>query len=230
MLLELFRAIAARDAPTSSRLLRESPALAREALTVGASLQSPAPYFLELIGHYVYAGDTALHVESAAHHLEAARRLLALGASPNAKNRRGAAPLSYAADGAPGRPHHDPAAQAGIVALLIEAGASVNALDKSGVAPLHRAVRTRSSGAVRALLQHGADPLLRNASGSTPLHLAVQDTGRSGAGSAEARSEQRAVIELLLAHGARVSERNASGKSVTDCARADWVLALLGET
>ena len=94
--------------------------------------------------------------------------------------------------------------------------------------PLHRAVRTRSTGAVRALLANGADALRKNKRGSTPLHLAVQDTGRGGTGSAAARQEQAHVIRLLLAHGARPSDKDAAGRSVKDCVTADWIHALLG--
>jgi ankyrin repeat protein len=41
--------------------------------------------------------------------------------------------------------------------FLVARGADPDALDKDGVAPLHRAVRTRSTGAVAALLAAGAD-------------------------------------------------------------------------
>ena len=109
----------------------------------------------------------------------------------------------YACDGIPGSRAWDPEAQGAVVRFLVRAGADPNAVDTSGVAPLHRAVRTRSTAAVRVLLEGGADVRLRNKSGSTPLHLAVRDTGRSGAGSVEAREEQAAIVQLLRDHGAR---------------------------
>jgi ankyrin repeat protein len=149
------------------------------------------------IGHYVYAGDTLLHVAAAAYASDVARILLDAGADVGARNRRGAEPLHYAADGNPSAHSWDPEAQAGIVSLLIEAGADPNALDKSGVAPLHRAVRTRSTGAVRALLGGGADPMLPNKAGSTAADLASMTTGRGGSGSAEARREQGEIQTLL---------------------------------
>src|SRR5205814_3806482 len=108
------------------------------------------------------------------------------------------------------------------------AGADPNALDKSGVAPLHRAVRTRSSGAVSALIENGADPRLMNKSGSTPLHLAVQNTGRSDSGSDAAKDEQGRIIALLLEHGARPTDADRNGKSVASAASSDWVRDLLG--
>jgi hypothetical protein len=39
--------------------------------------------------------------------------------------------------------------------------------------------------------------MLKNASGSTPLRLAELTTGRGGAGSDEARREQKAILALL---------------------------------
>lgn len=201
-LMTLFQAIAAGDSARAARLLAEAPALAREALVAGASREAPKPYFFERIGHYVYAGDTALHVAAATYDVALARALLASGANVSATNRRGAQPLHYAADGSPESPAWNPDAQASIVRLLIEAGAQPNAVDKSGVAPLHRAVRTRSAAAVRSLLENGADPVGKNKSGSTPLLLATQNTGRGGSGSAEARALQREIIELLRLHGA----------------------------
>ena len=127
---------------------------------------------------------------AAAYQRELAESLVAKGADVRARNRRGAEPLHYAADGGPDAEQWDPAAQRDVIAYLIEAGADPNALDKSGVAPLHRAVRNRCSAAVSALIDNGADPLLMNKNGSTPLHLAVQNTGKSNSGSAAAKTNR----------------------------------------
>ncbi|MCU1395996.1 MAG: protein 1-like [Ilumatobacteraceae bacterium] len=197
-------------------------------MKIGASRQAADRYFLDAIRHYVYAGDTALHVAAAAHARDSVELLAGKGADVRARNRRGAEPLHYAADGSPGSEHWDPVAQAEVVTLLIDAGADSNALDTSGVAPLHRAVRTRSSSAVRALLAGGADARSPNKSGSTPLHLAVQSTGRSNAGSERAKAEQGRIIVLLLEHGARPDDTDASGKSVASAASSDWIRRLLG--
>jgi ankyrin repeat protein len=220
------RAIASRQAARCSELLEASPQLARSVLKVGASRQVATSYFFDEVGHYAYAGDTALHLAAAAYAREIAEQLLAQGAEVRARNRRGAEPLHYASDGSPGSKAWDVSAQASMVELLIRAGADPNALDKSGVSALHRAVRTRSIGAVSALLENGADAVLANASGSSPLHLAVQDTGRGGSGSAEAREAQAEVIVVLLAHGAKPSDRDASGKTVLECVKADWIREL----
>lgn len=225
----LLRAIAARDQPATSRLLGESPLFARMAVETGATRAGTGDFFFKEIGHYVYAGDTPLHVAAASYQRDIAEELVARGANIRARNRRGAEPLHYACDGAPGSNTWNPDAQAAIVRFLIAVGANPNVEDKSGVAPLHRAVRTRSTAAVRALLANGADALGRNKSGSTPLHLAVQDTGRGGSGSAAARQEQAHIIRLLLAHGARPSDQDSAGTTVNDRVTADWIRALLAE-
>lgn len=203
---QLVRAIGSRDSKAALRLLDAEPGLARRALEVGATRQEANAYFFEAIQHYASAGDTALHLAAAAHDWEVAERLLGRGAHVGARNRMGAEPLHYAADGIPDSVSWEPDLQAKMVGLLIGAGAKANALNKSGVAPLHRAVRSRCAAAVQALLEHGADAMLPNKSGSTPLHLAVSNTGRGGSGSTTARAEQQRIIRLLLAHGARPTD------------------------
>ena len=168
----LFEAIAARDLDLVSRLLAQSPMLARQANSAGATRQNPREYFFESIGHYAYGGDTPLHIAAAAHAPDIVDALLAHGADVHARNRRGAEPLHYAADGNPDAPHWNPDAQAAVIQRLIRAGANPNALDKDGVAPLHRAVRTRCAAAVHALLVGGAEPRLQNKSGPTTIFLA----------------------------------------------------------
>jgi len=223
----LIRAIASRDRSAASRLLAASPLLARQAIAVGATREAASGYFFEEITHYAYAGDTALHLAAAAYEIDIAKELVSKGADVVARNRRGAQPLHYAADGAPGSPAWDPDAQYAVVEFLIASGANPNAEDKSGVAPLHRAVRTRCTAAVRALLANGAEVRRRNKSGSTPLHLAVQNTGRGGSGSAASRGEQAEIIRLLLGHGARPSDKDGAGRSVRDGVKAEWIRALL---
>jgi ankyrin repeat protein len=224
----LFAAIAASDLVGVTRMLDHSPNLAVRPLRVGASRQDPLNYFLVPIRHHVYAGDTALHVAAAAHHRGLAESLVAKSAAVRARNRRGAEPLHYAADGGPDAGYRDSNAQRDLISYLIDAGAEPNALDKSGVAPLHRAVRARSSSAVSTLIDSGADPLLMNKSGSTPLHLAVQNTGKSNSGSVAAKEEQHRIIVLLLGHGASPADPDAKGKTVAAAATSDWIRQLLG--
>jgi len=145
-------------------------------------------------------GDTLLHVAAASYGRRVALLLVVTGADVCARNRRGAEPLHYAADGGPTLRNRKPRAQADVISHLIEAGADPNSVDKSGVAPLHRAVRNRCARAVRALLAGGASPQLKNKSGSTPIELAAQPTVRGGSGTAEAKREQAEIVRLLEAH------------------------------
>jgi hypothetical protein len=228
-LLTLFEAITSRSPDVTARVIESSRALLNRPIRIGATRESAHGYFLVAIRHHVYAGDTALHVAAAAHRLAVVELLVGEAVDVRARNRRGAEPLHYAADGSPGADYWNSAAQADVVTYLIEAGADPNALDKSGVAPIHRAVRTRSAAAVVALIEHGADARLMNATGSTPLHLAVQTTGRSNAGSEAAKDEQRRIITVLLEHGAHPSDTDAKGTTVAAVARSHWVRTLLGD-
>jgi ankyrin repeat protein len=99
----------------------------------------------DAIKHYVYAGDTALHVAAAAYRYAIVRSLLAAGANVHAKNRRGAEPLHYVVDGGPRNPAWDPAAQVETIEQLLAAGANPNATDKGGVTAVrNRCARRRS--------------------------------------------------------------------------------------
>lgn len=221
--LDLVHAIVDGDSERVGYLTDRSPALVRMTAAVGASRTGEGGYFFAAIRHYLYAGDTALHMAAAAHQSEIAQALLDKGADCFARNRRGAQPLHYAADANAG----NPTAQAATIACLIRAGANPNTTDKSGVAPLHRAVRTRCAAAVEALLAGGAEPRGGNANGSTPLHLAVQNTGASNSGTPHAIGQQRQIITLLLGAGASPQDKDTKGKTVRDAATADWIRALL---
>jgi ankyrin repeat protein len=168
--------------------------------------------------HWLYVGDTGLHLAAAACRIEAARLLLDSGATIDALNRRGATALHYACD--PRRhssPVWSPAVQAELIALLVRHGADVDRGDKGGATPLHRAVRARSPEAVRALLEAGArvDSRLKK-QGSLPLHLAVQSTGAGG--TAGSTREQLEIVELLLRHGANPDAPDGVGRTARDWA------------
>src|SRR5205809_3961675 len=66
-LLALFRAIASRDRLEIARRLDLSLRLASQPIRMGASRQDADTYFLAAIRHYVYGGDTALHIAAAAY-------------------------------------------------------------------------------------------------------------------------------------------------------------------
>jgi ankyrin repeat protein len=200
--LDLVRAIVDGDLEQVSRRLSANRALATMSSAVGATRHVASTFFFTQIAHYLYEGDSALHMAAAAFHRAIAELLVAYGADYRAKNRRGAEALHYAADAN----RWNPAAQAETIEYLISIGADPNAVDREGATPLHRAVRTRSLTAVRALLDGGARPRQPNKAGSTPLHLAVQTTGRGGSGSPRARQQQAGIVRLLLERGAKATD------------------------
>ena len=221
--LDFVRFVVNGDNGEVSKHLAASPALATRSSAVGATRQNASTFFFAEIAHYLYAGDTALHMAAAAFRRPVAELLVAHGANCRAKNRRGAEPLHYASDAN----RWNPNAQAEVIEYLISIGADPNALDRDGATPLLRAVRTRSLPAVRALLDGGANPRQPNKSGSTPLHLAVQPTGRGGSGSQQAREQQTGIIKLLLERGAMPTDRDGKGKQVYQAATSEWIRDLL---
>ena len=220
---KLLASIVADDLAKVSGLLKEAPDLAT------CLIGKPRLYHSGIY-HWLYAGDTALHLAAAGHRVELTRLLLAAGANPNANsNHRGSSPLHYAADGNVLLPTWDARKQVLTIRCLIDAGADINSQDKNGATPLHRAVRTRCAAAVRFLLKSGSDPLLKNKPGSTPFHLAVQNTGRGGSGSAIAVAAQRDIIDEFLSFGLSPDLQTNGGKTVRDCARSDWIRERLAQ-
>ena len=209
----LTHAILIDDRARVRALLNAAPQLANERVTK-ARLAMELP-------HWIYAGDTPLHVAAAGYRVEIAELLLAAGAEVNAAGKhRGGAPLHYAADGGPER---DVKRQVAMIRLLLQAGADIQAQDKNGATPLHRAVRTRCAEAVKCLLHAGAEATIRNKPGSTAFHLAVQNTGRGGSGTEEAKAAQREIIQMFLKRGVSAQLRDAKGKTVLDWARNEEV-------
>lgn len=198
LFLEFVQIVVGGDIDEVARQIAAHPALATAQAGAGATREGATDFYFPEIAHYLYKGDTALHMAAAAFRRPVAELLVAHGADCRARSRRGAEPLHYSAD----TNHWDPIAQAETIEYLLSVGADPNALDRSGVAPLHRAVRTRSLPAVRALLDGGASPVLPNKSGSTPLDLATRTTGRGGSGSAHAKEQQAGIIKLLTERGA----------------------------
>lgn len=218
----LLQAILDDDRAKVERLLTADPSL------VTASV-SEARLYDQKIFHWLYVGDTALHLAAAGHRVEIVQLLLNFGSDPNASmNHRQGRPLHYAADGYIDGPAWDPERQVRTLELLLDAGAEVNAQDKNGATALHRAVRTRCAAAARALLKAGGNPTLRNKSGSTPFHLSAQNTGRGGSGTERARAAQREIIEEFLRLGLSPEIRDGNCKSVLDWAKTGWIRELLG--
>lgn len=218
---KLLAAIVTDDAKTVAALLKTDPSLALQ--TIREEKLYNAGVF-----HWIYVGDTALHLAAAGHRAELVSLLLKAGADPNAAgNRRKSTPLHYASDGYITGPAWDEKKQLETLRRLMAAGADIHARDMNGATPLHRAVRTRCAAAVNYFLKAGADPLAENKPGSTAFQLAVQNTGRGGSGEAAAIEAQREIIRMFLSSGADPDRKNSSGKSVRDCVRSEWIGELL---
>ena len=221
MIESILKAILDDDDSKVKGLIKGDPSL------INCTVQTPRLYEKEIF-HWLYAGDTALHLAAAGYRNKIGAILLKAGADANAcKNHRRSGPLHYAADGFLAGPNWDARRQVEMLSILIDAGARIDAQDLNGATPLHRAVRTRCAAAVKLLLQLGCDPLIRNKSGSMAFHLAVQNTGRGGSGDDEARRAQREIIEEFLTVGISPTLKDGKGKTVTDCANSVWIRELL---
>ncbi len=217
----LLAAILADDLALVNKLLVKEPGLASQGVET-------ATFYDKAIFHWLYVGDTALHLAAAGYRVKIAQQLLAAGANPNsAANHRRGTPLHYAADGYIIGPAWNAIDQVAMLRCLIEAGAAIDFQDKNGATPLHRAVRTRCAAAVKYLLESGCDPMIKNKPGSTPFHLAVQNTGRGGSGSAAAIAAQRAIINEFRARDISTATKDGRGNSVLQCAErgkvSEWL-------
>src|SRR6478609_7001226 len=93
MMLHLLKAIVDDDGKAVQALLKADVGLA-------TGLVCAPKLYDSKIFHWVYAGDTALHLAAAGYRVEIVRFLLEAGANPNAAaNHRRSTPLHYAADG-----------------------------------------------------------------------------------------------------------------------------------
>src|SRR4051794_3878427 len=95
---EFVRLVVCGEIDAVGHRLAQAPTLATMAAPVGADRQNATDFFFSEISHYLYAGDTALHLAAAAFQRPIAELLVTYGADHQAKNRRGAQPLHYAAD------------------------------------------------------------------------------------------------------------------------------------
>ena len=110
--LDFARLVASGPADDVSRILTSTRILPTASAEVGATRQRGGRLLPRHICHYVYGGDTALHVAAAAFRRPTPQKLpIRHGAHVGARNRRGAQPLHYASDGN----HANPAAQAATI-------------------------------------------------------------------------------------------------------------------
>ena len=165
------------------------------------------------------------------------RRLLALGADPNAPGfiapplyhaaRQGDHPelitvlLAAGADvNASSRGGQSPLHGAaygggpGAIAAFVTRGGEVDARDSRGATPLHQAVERKLLANVAALLEAGADAHLRMQDGDTPLHLAAQWPPRWTIRRDDPPDPADTLMVIaLVAAGADVNARNDRGET-----------------
>src|SRR5260370_5031493 len=90
---QLVDAIVANDGALFSKLIDGPSALATASFAQGATRQGASPCFIKEIGHYIYAGDTALHFAAASYRHKMADQLIQAGHNVGSKKRRGTEPL-----------------------------------------------------------------------------------------------------------------------------------------
>src|SRR2546423_4873919 len=110
----MITAIVEDDASAAKRLLKADARLATRLF------RRPKLYDSGIF-HWIYVGDTALHLAAAGYRVEIVKILLAAGADPNsAKNMRKSSPLHYAADGFITGPVWDAKRQVATIRCLLE--------------------------------------------------------------------------------------------------------------
>ena len=123
----LLTAILNDDRQQAKKLLKENAELATGQIET-------ARLYDRQIFHWIYVGDTALHLAAAGYRVELIRLLLKSGADVNSiGNHRRSSPLHYAADGYITVPTWDPKRQVETIRCLLEAGADIDAQDKNGL-------------------------------------------------------------------------------------------------
>ena len=167
----LIAAIVTGDQQRARQQLAADPELARARVAVGATRAEARAHFIDDIGHYVYAGDSALHIAAAAHSPPLVTALTAAGADVGATHRRGASPLHYAVDRGGVTPLHRAIRNrcAAAVAVLLANGADARRPNGRGSTPQQLARWTTGKGGsgsdaakeqqariLRLLEEHGA--------------------------------------------------------------------------
>src|ERR1043165_4522453 len=102
---------------------RAVKALLKAEVGLATSLINKPRLYRSKIFHWIYVGDTALHLAAAGYRVEIMRLLLAAGADPKAaENRRRSSPLHYAADGFITGPTWEAKRQVETIRCLLDGG------------------------------------------------------------------------------------------------------------
>src|SRR5438477_11250262 len=119
----MIAAIVDDNVSTVKRLLKADVGLATRLI------RKPKLYRSSIF-HWIYAGDTALHLAAAGYRVEIVRLLLTSGAEPNAaKNSRRSSTLHYAADGFITGPAWDAKSQVETIRSQLHYGGQIHIQD-----------------------------------------------------------------------------------------------------
>ncbi len=184
--LEFIRLVVSGPFDEVARVVKKAPTLATVAANEGATRGGAVDCFFDEIKHYLYRGDTALHMAAAAFWRPVAELLVAHGALCQARNRRGAEPLHYAADA-----HRwNPDAQAETISCLTSVGAGIPGITG------HRAVHVAGPVEGRVVLVQGGAGAVGQCAVAMARHAGARviATVRSEADGAEARAGAHEVV------------------------------------
>jgi cytohesin len=148
-------------------------------MVASMSNDSEMVQFLGSNGAVFHSPNQELLFAASHGNVEALRRALAAGATPNQSHEYGITPLMAAAQNG----------QTAAVKALIAAGASINAFDASHNTPLMYAIEGRRTDTVLALLDAGANPELKNLGQVTALDQAA------------IYLDDPEIVHRLIAHG-----------------------------
>ena len=216
----LLTAILKDDRPRVKDVLKADRGLATR------RIDKPRLYQSEIF-HWIYEGDTALHLAAAGYRVEIARFLLAAGADPNAAmNHRRSSPLHYAADGYVNGPAWDAKRQVKTVRCLLEAGADVNA--QARMAPLLCTARSAHDARPRQNACFKLAPIRRGETNPGPRHFILRCKTPVAAEPVprwqKAHNDRSSPISTF---GVSTGLKDGEGKSVFDRAKRGWMRSML---
>jgi ankyrin repeat protein len=154
-------------------------------------------YYDSPISHWMYTGDTAMHLLCAAKQIEGINQLIDNGCGINTNNnRRKSTPLHYACEYIFEQDVYDQEQQEKLILKLIELGANINAEDKNGNTPLMTAIRSRALKAVQVL--NTLNPILKTEHLDKIERMLNSNTGRGGVSCEQAKANLIEIKKLMV--------------------------------